>query len=81
MRAVRHILTDDRGASSIEYGLLAALVSLGIFTSASHLGAGVTSGMNAAGEVLEEAGKHNKGNADRPRNDKAGKKDKSDKRK
>ena len=47
---MRGILHDTRGASAIEYALLAALVGLGIASSAGSLGAGL-------GDTLEKAGK------------------------
>lgn len=38
MRLLRRFLADDSGATAIEYGLIAALVAVGIIAAASTLG-------------------------------------------
>ena len=38
MRLIASFLRDDSGATAIEYGLIAALIALGIMVGASSLG-------------------------------------------
>ena len=46
------LLTDVRGASAIEYALLAAFVALGIVTSLGEVGSSVSDGLEKAGKEL-----------------------------
>ena len=45
----------ESGATSIEYALIAALVSVAIFAGADRLGNSVQSFFQSAGETVEEA--------------------------
>jgi pilus assembly protein Flp/PilA len=38
MRILKKILGDDRGATAIEYGLIAALIGVAVMTTVSGLG-------------------------------------------
>lgn len=38
MKTLRHFLADDSGATAIEYGLIAALIAVGIIAAATTLG-------------------------------------------
>jgi pilus assembly protein Flp/PilA len=42
----REFLRDERGATAIEYGLIAALISVGIITAATTLGNNVSKQFN-----------------------------------
>jgi pilus assembly protein Flp/PilA len=44
---------DESGATAIEYGLIAALISIGIITAASAIGGNVAERFNAVSERLE----------------------------
>lgn len=54
-------MADKRGVSAIEYALLAALVGLGLVTSAQQTGAKLGDGFDTVGTQLEEAGRKGKG--------------------
>lgn len=41
-KAVRRLLTDDRGATAIEYGLIAALIAVAIIATVATLGGNLT---------------------------------------
>ena len=41
LRIVMRILCDRRGATAIEYGLIAALIAVAIISGAAHVGADV----------------------------------------
>ena len=51
---VRRILHDERGVSAIEYALLAALIGLGIASSAGGVGGGLTDTLEEIGNALGE---------------------------
>lgn len=38
MNTVKRFLNDESGATAIEYGLIAALISIGIITAATTIG-------------------------------------------
>ena len=56
MSIFRQFLTDDSGATSIEYGLIAALISVGIIAGAQVIGGEVSNTFDGIGESLEGAG-------------------------
>jgi pilus assembly protein Flp/PilA len=49
---VRRFVTDTGGATAIEYGLLAALMSLAIIAAFTSMGTSVNSTLNAAAAAL-----------------------------
>jgi pilus assembly protein Flp/PilA len=52
MTILRNVLTDESGASAVEYGLLVALIAVAIITAVTTLGTSI-SGIftDAAGKV------------------------------
>lgn len=46
MRLVRKILRNDRGATAIEYGLIAALIAVAAITAMSRLGSNLSKTFN-----------------------------------
>ncbi|WP_180552070.1 Flp family type IVb pilin [Staphylococcus haemolyticus] len=42
MTAVRKLIRDSKGATAIEYGLIAALIAVAAITPMSHLGTSLT---------------------------------------
>jgi pilus assembly protein Flp/PilA len=46
---------DERGATAIEYGLIAALLALGIIAAARSLGTQISGTFNATGNLLSNA--------------------------
>jgi pilus assembly protein Flp/PilA len=46
---------DESGATAIEYGLIAALISITIITAASQIGTGVSSRFGAVGSAVTNA--------------------------
>ncbi len=46
MRLIRDFVRDDSGATAIEYGLIAALISVAIITAATALGTNVGKSFN-----------------------------------
>ncbi len=51
MKLVSKFLKDESGATAIEYGLIAALISVAIITAATQLGTSIASTFN---EVRDE---------------------------
>jgi len=49
---------NDSGATSIEYGILTAVIALGLVTAASALGNGVSGMYQNAAASLETVGTH-----------------------
>lgn len=47
---------DESGATAIEYGLIAALISVGIIAGASAIGGNIAERFNTIGDALEKAG-------------------------
>jgi pilus assembly protein Flp/PilA len=45
---------DESGATAIEYGLIAALISIGIITAASTIGENVAERFNTVSDRLKE---------------------------
>ncbi len=60
-RAIKRFLTDETGATAMEYGLLAAMIAVASIVAFSALGGGLqnlfgnTSGSGGAGGVMEDA--------------------------
>ena len=57
MNIVARFVNDESGATAIEYGLIAALIAVGIIAAATTLGNGLSSIFSAIGTRLStEAG-------------------------
>lgn len=52
MRQLEHFLTDQSGATAIEYGLIAALISVGIIAAATLLGGNLGALFNGIANVI-----------------------------
>ena len=52
---------DESGATAIEYGLIAALISLAIITGATALGGNLSNKFNTIANTLKGAGSANGG--------------------
>lgn len=48
-------LKDESGATAIEYGLIAALIAVGIIAAASSLGGSISDTFNFAAEKMDGA--------------------------
>lgn len=55
MKIFNRFLNDESGATAIEYGLIAALISVGIIVAATTLGDGLSSLFTGLGTKLETA--------------------------
>lgn len=55
-RLIRRLLKDRRGATAIEYGLIAALISVALITGASTLGGKLNTQFNNLAGKLNYAG-------------------------
>ena len=55
MRIVRKVLTDSRGATAIEYALIASLISVAAITAYQTLGDKVLSGFTNVDQTLGNA--------------------------
>ena len=55
MNIVTRFVKDESGATAIEYGLIAALISVGIIAAATTLGNGLSSLFNGLGTKMETA--------------------------
>lgn len=55
MNTFSRFLTDESGATAIEYGLIAALISVGIIAAATTLGNGLSDLFNGIGNRLANA--------------------------
>ncbi len=53
MNTFSRFLTDESGATAIEYGLIAALISVGIIAAASTVGEGLGTLFNGIGTRLQ----------------------------
>ena len=54
-RFTRRFAEDARGATAIEYGLIAALVAVGILASMQALGGGVNSSWGTTSQKVSDA--------------------------
>jgi pilus assembly protein Flp/PilA len=52
MKTVARFMKDESGATAIEYGLIAALISVGIIAAATFLGNGLSGLFNGIGNKL-----------------------------
>ena len=52
MKIVNRFVNDESGATAIEYGLIAALISVGIIAAATTLGNGLSNLFNGIGGKL-----------------------------
>mgnify|MGYP001546449444 CR=1 FL=1 len=52
MRKFMKLLTDDSGATAIEYGLIAALIAVAIITAITAVGTNLTSTFNTVANEL-----------------------------
>ena len=52
MKIVKRFRNEEKGATAIEYGLLAALIGVAIIAGASALGTGVSDNFGAVAEEL-----------------------------
>ena len=55
IRTMRRLRSDKRGATAIEYGLIAALIGVAIITSVSRLGGGSNGMWTKLDNTLESA--------------------------
>ncbi|HEY8595050.1 MAG TPA: Flp family type IVb pilin [Devosiaceae bacterium] len=55
MNTLNRFVRDESGATAIEYGLIAALISVGIIAAATTLGGGLSSLFNGIGGKLNTA--------------------------
>ncbi len=55
MKIVNRFLNDESGATAIEYGLIAALISVGIIAAATTLGDGLSNLFTGIGGKLDVA--------------------------
>ncbi len=53
MKIVTRFMNDESGATAIEYGLIAALISVGIIAAATTLGDGMSNLFTGIGGKLE----------------------------
>jgi pilus assembly protein Flp/PilA len=53
--ALRRLRRDERGATAIEYGLIAALVAAVIITAVTNLGGSLNSTFGLIGKTLDDA--------------------------
>ncbi|WP_082819064.1 Flp family type IVb pilin [Cupriavidus nantongensis] len=52
-RLIARFIKDERGATAIEYGLIAGLIALGVAVAASSLGTSISTGFtNLASRVV-----------------------------
>jgi pilus assembly protein Flp/PilA len=53
MKIVNRFMSDESGATAIEYGLIAALISVGIIAAATTLGNGLSNLFSGIGGKLD----------------------------
>ncbi len=54
---IRKILANIKGATAIEYGLIAALIAIAAITAMQTLGTNLSATFDKAGDKLDEANK------------------------
>ncbi len=52
LRSVRNFAKDDRGATAIEYGLIASLIALAIITAVTAVGTNLNNTFNSVATNL-----------------------------
>lgn len=55
MKETLHFIKNERGATALEYGLLAALIAAAIVVSVTNLGAVVSDAFNFISSVMQTA--------------------------
>jgi pilus assembly protein Flp/PilA len=55
MKLIRKLFKNEKGATAIEYGLIAALISVAAITAMGTLSDGIQSTFNAAGGAMTNA--------------------------
>jgi pilus assembly protein Flp/PilA len=50
-----HFIKDESGATAIEYGLIAALIAVGIITAARLLGSQISATFNTVATTMQSA--------------------------
>lgn len=55
MNLIRQFLRDDSGATAIEYGLIAALISVVIITAVTTTGANLTNTFNKVANAVKSS--------------------------
>ena len=55
MNTVARFMNDESGATAIEYGLIAALIAVGIIAAATILGNGLATLFNGIGDTVKDA--------------------------
>ncbi len=55
-KAVKHFISDESGATAIEYGLLAALISVVIITAVALIGTNLNTIFNRIASCLTDPG-------------------------
>lgn len=55
-QVLKHLVKDESGATAIEYGLIAALISVALITGAGALGNSLNSQFNALSTKLNYTG-------------------------
>lgn len=53
MPRLQHLRTDEKGATAIEYGLIAALISIAIYAALAAFGTGVSDLFNLITNTVE----------------------------
>lgn len=53
MRCILKFLRDDRGATAIEYGLIAALIAVAAITAMGTLGSNLSNTFNVVGNSIK----------------------------
>ena len=54
-KLIRELLVDEEGATALEYGLIAALVSIAVIVSLTNIGQSLNSFFFTASDPLESA--------------------------
>ena len=55
MKTIRNLFADKKGATAIEYGLIAALIAVAAITAMGSLGNNLTSTFNAVSDDLVQS--------------------------
>ncbi len=54
LHKIQKFLKDESGATAIEYGLIAALISIGIVTGATQIGTSLSTSFNEVNDGFPE---------------------------
>jgi len=54
-KPVAHFVNDESGATAIEYGLITALIAIGIIAAARGLGSQISATFNTVASALQSA--------------------------